>query len=304
LIIAFSQTDDKSIVGIYRWLTFYGHLDTTWGGISTTSFTSAFWGKLKTLFGGELIRQAFYSDNWSFSVYLYLVSISLIWLGIIWMIILAVFRLKTRAEKFNLLLLSLMVVYNLFSFWWAPAYDGFWLYAAVILVMFIFNGIQSKRSLTRVSFIIMALLIIVNFACEFIPRSNKDNSFIYRGAKTFKRLGLTENDLVITNFSQIRLAYEYYNEIRVPTTCLMYLEAGDKNSVINAYHDRIEQIRRSGRVIMFENEIDPEPSRKYLFSRFSPDEYELIYNRYTENIAAIDSLVIHGKNVRLYELLK
>ncbi|MCP4581034.1 MAG: glycosyltransferase family 39 protein [candidate division Zixibacteria bacterium] len=301
LIVAITQAETVSIDGIYKWLTFYGHLD-AWGTLGTSNFSGAIWGKLKTFFGGDLIRQIFYAGERSIATIAYLSVIAAIWLGLIWMFIMGIVQLRVKSDSFSWLLLSLVVVYGIFSFWWAPTDDGFWLYQAVILMVFVFISAEKKLYTNWLVSIMVAMLVIVNLSCEFIPSSNRSNSYIYQGVEAFDRLKLTEDDLVITNFSQIRLAYEYHKNIHVPTVCMMYLEPGDNEDVIAAYHDRIAQALKSGRVIIFDDEIRPEPSRKYLFNRFSPEEYASTYKIYQDNLTPVDSIMIHGRNVQLYEL--
>ena len=148
------------------------------------------------------------------------------------------------------------------------------------------------------------LLVIVNLAYEILPATKIQNSPTRQGVEAFRRLELNSNDLVLTSFSQIRLAYEYYFNIEVPTTCLMYLPEGDKNVVISDLHHRIDTTLTTGRVIIFEDEIYPEPYRRYLFERFSPEEYIMTYRRYLPDLVPVDSVRIYGKNVRLYSLLR
>jgi len=146
--------------------------------------------------------------------------------------------------------------------------------------------------------------MVINITCEFRPSANKNNSYIIQGVEAFKRLNLNEHDLVITNYSQIRLAYEYYTAIHVPTACMMYLDAGDKYKIMAEYENRIDQAVISGRVIMFEDEIHPASYQHYLFERFSPEDYNNVYNQFERRLAVIDSISVHGRITNLYELAK
>lgn len=300
LIVGINQAQEKTIGGLYRWLTYYGHLG-TWGKIGSDSITNAAWGKIKTLFGGEIIRQAFYSGYWSFATMLYLIVIALIYMGLVWMFIIALKNLLRSRDGSQLLILAMTIIFGLFSFWWAPSDDNFWIYPVVFVMVFIARGIYSY--LARWLLInVVALLAVVNFIYEFIPSASKSNSLFYQGAEVFEKLHLNGNDLVITSYSQIRLAYEYYSRIHVPTICMMFLPAGPKAITIREYQQRIDEVLQKGRVYMFSDELHPELYRHYLFTRFSPEDYEQAYAPYENYLTIADSLDIHGQIVEIYRL--
>jgi hypothetical protein len=302
LLVALNQAEVKSLSGIYRWLTFYGHLG-AWGTLGFSNFSNAGWGKIKTFFGGDLIREIYYAGNWSVSILLYLIGIALVWIGLTWLFLLTLYKLFRQPDNSRLLLLALVIIFSLFAFWWAPADDGFWLYPVILLIIFIFSYDFRKPIFTIITSVIVVLLAVINISCEFIPSSNRNNSYIIQGVEAFKRLNLGEHDLVITNYSQIRLAYEYYTGIHVPTTCLMYLNAGDKDRITAEYIDRIQQAVKTGRVIMFDDEIHPASYRGYLFERFEPDEYRNVYDQFKNNLAVVDSISVHGRKTYLYEFV-
>jgi hypothetical protein len=223
-------------------------------------------------------------------------------IGIAYLSIKAIYDFYKRRDPLTVVLGALVVVYALFTFWWAPAIDDFWLYPAVMFIIFIFIIIKTGR-FERIAIVgLIALLLIVNTACEFIPASKKANSYIDQGVAAFQRLHLTGNDLVVTNYSQIRLGYEYKTDIHVPTVCLLYQPPGDKDSVLSAYHAEIDSVAQAGRVFMFEDELHPEPGRAYLFERFSPADYDSVYSRYLDRLTVADSLNVHGREVHIYRL--
>jgi len=303
LAAAIQQASEKSIVGIYGWVTAYAQFG-VWGKFRISAFRDAIWGNLKLYFGGEKIRQIFYAGHHDYNAVLYIICILLIFIGIAYLFIKSLHYSVKRHDKITILLAALFIIYVLFAFWWAPAIDDFWLYPAIIFMIFLFTTIIPGRGDRAIIIILTVLLIIVNTAFEFVPSSKKANSYIYQGVAAFKRLQLNGNDLVITSYSQIRLAYEYYTGIHVPTTCMMYLETGDNNKAMDKYKDRINQAAESGRVIMFEDEIHPAPYRNYLYERFSADDYRNVYNRFEENLALADSISVHGRTTYLYKLIK
>lgn len=300
LVVGLGQAGEKTIGGFYRWLTYYSHLN-TWGKLGNDSITNAAWGKIKTLFGGEIIREMFYSGRWSFSSMLYLIIIGLIFVALVWMFFIALRNLWRSRDSSQLLILALALIFGLFTFWWAPANDDFWVYPVVFFMIFIARGICSylARWLLLNATILLAA---INFTYEFIPSANKSDSLFYQGAEVFERLRLTGNDLVITNYSQIRLAYEYYSGIHVPTVCMMFLPAGPKAETIKEYQQRIDEALRRGRVYMFSDELYPEMYRRYLFTRFSPEEYQQAYAPYINHLTTADSLDVHGQIVNIYRL--
>lgn len=300
LTVAITQAQEKTIGGIYRWLTFYRHLD-TWGKIGPESITNAAWGKLKTLVGGEIIREAFYTGHWPLATMAYLIIIGLIFTGLVWLFALACLNLRRNRDGSQWLLLAMAVLFGVFTFWWAPANDDFWFYPVTFFIIFVVRGAVSYLSRWLI-ILTTVLLASVNIVNEFIPSANNNNSIFYNGAQVFERLKLESNDLVITNYSQIRLAYEYYTGIHVPTACMMFLPSGPKAEVIQEYHQRISAALEKGRVFVFSDEIRPEPYRNYLFTRFSPADYKLAYAPYMNHLVLVDSLNAHGQTVEISRL--
>ena len=175
-----------------------------------------------------------------------------------------------------------------------------------MLLIFIFHAdfesFKYRKSIKHLSLEGLIILSASNIIFEFIPSSNPENSAYIRGADTFNRLKLKPDDLVLTGYSQIRKAYNYHYNTYVPTTCVLYQGRGDKSEIIRNYHSRIDSALAIGRVIIFEDEIYPEPELYYMFVRFSPDDYIEIYKPYMERMIPVDSIMMHGKNVRLYEI--
>ena len=305
MAIALTQTSEKSIIGIYRWLTLYGHLD-AWGSLQAINFTASAWGLLKTFFGGDVIRQVFFGGAWSLTAIIYLIAVAVFSIAMLWLVVVAIRKLFKTNDACLYLLLSLAIIYSLFAFWWAPADDGFWLYPIVMLIIFIFSFEHSSSAgnkiLEKVSFSALVILVFLNVSFEFIPAADKNNSVFWRGATAFNRLGLTSDDLALTSYSQMRKAYNYHYNIYLPTTCVLYQQKGDKDEIIRNYYTIINDALQKGRVIVFENEIYPEPELYYMFERFSLEEYVKIYSPYLDYLMPVDSIMVHGKNVRLYEI--
>jgi len=301
IMIALTRASEKSIIGIYKWLTLYGHLD-AWGSLKMANFSASAWGFIKTFFGGDVIRQVFFGDSWSLTAYIYLFLAIVFSLAMLWLIIFAFIRLIKTHDSFLYLLLSLVIIFSLFAFWWAPADDGFWLYPVVMLVIFIFSIDSGNKIIAKVSIAALVILAFVNITFEFIPAADKNNSLFRRGAAAFNRLSLNSDDLVLTSYSQMRKAYNYHYNIYVPTTCILYQQKGDKAEIIRNYHEMIDDAVRKGRVIIFENEIYPEPELYYMFEQFTPEEYVDIYSPYMDYLTPVDSIMVYGKNVRLYEI--
>jgi len=306
LVAALIASPEKTPAGIYRWLTLYGQLG-AWGKFSTANLSAGLWGLIKTFFGGDAVRMVIYSWSWSFSTTLYFMAIIVFAFGLVRLLTILLKDLfRIQRGSWPRLLFILSAIFGAFALWWAPADDGFWLYPIVLFILVTCSfktDRQGLSSIRKTAIIMLLLLASVNLAYEILPAAKIENSPTRQGVEAFRRLQLNTNDLVLTSFSQIRLAYEYHHGIRVPTTCLMYLPEGDKGEVINDLHRRIEETSATGRVILFEDEIYPEPYRRYLFERFSPEEYIMTYRRYLPDLVPVDSVLVYGKNVRLYSLI-
>jgi len=301
LVVAIQHAAEKNIVGIYNWATSYAHLG-VWGKFQLSAFRETIWGNLKLFFGGEKIREIFYAGNCDYSTVIYIASIILVFAGMAYLFIRSLRLLIKQRDSAMITLLALIIMYALFAFWWAPSDDGFWLYPAIILILFIF-ALPLKIVFDRaIAIVLIVLLLLLNITCEFIPASDKNNSYIYQGAQAFERLRLTSDDYVVSSFQQIGLAYEYYTRIQVPIGCMLDLPLGDNTSVIADYQKTISDARNKGRVFMFEDEIEPEPARAYLFTRFTAKDYEFTYKPFMDNLACVDSVVIHGRNYCIYRL--
>ena len=301
LVVAIQHASQKNIKGIYEWMTEYTRVG-AWGKFQLSAFRDSVWGVLKLFFGGEQIRQMFYGGGHDYSTIIYIIFILIIFAGIGYLSIRAVYNFFKHRDPITIVLAALAIVYALFTFWWAPTIDDFWLYPAVMFLIFMFITIIQKRYIRILIVSLTTLLLCINIACEFVPFSNKANSYIDQGVVAFERLQLTGDDLVITNYSQVRLAYEYYTDIFVPTACIMYLPLGDKDSVLAEYHARIDSVAQVGQVFTFEDELHPEPDRAYLFERFGVADYDSVYARYFDRLVPIDSIMVHGRNVHIYKL--
>jgi hypothetical protein len=301
LTVALNETAEKSISGIYKWLTHYGHAG-EWGKLSASNITQSVWGKIKLLYGGDIIREYFYGGQLDFFSVIIIVLMIIIYIALVYLFIVASWDLYKSGDSQKLLFLALILGMGLFAFWWAPHDDGFWLYAIVFFCLYVFCKPLIRNPSRLIASIAIALLTFMNLACEFIPSSDKDNSHIYQASMAFKRLKLNPDDLVITNLSQARLAYEYYTGIHVPTTCIMFLPPGDKAKIITEYHQRIAETGETARVFMFEDEIHPDNYRDYLFTRFTPGQYEQTYERYFKHLIKADSVYMHGRYVTIYQL--
>ena len=299
LIIGIIEAPDKSIGGLYRWLTLYTHIG-HWGKLQWTNFLTSLWGVAKSVFGGDNLRQVFYSDNLAASNVIYIVAAALSSLGFLLLLVSAFHHFSKKRNSFEWLLLSLAIIFVVFAFWWAPTDSGFWLYPVVMFLLFIIMAVSENYRMKRVLYLAVVLLVTINSFYEIVSSSVAKKSIARQGAAALSRLDLTPDDLLLTNLGRIPLALDYHYGIKVPSTGLAFLEEGDNDETVKEYHRLIGQNR--GRVIIFENEISPEAHRRFLFERFSVEDYSNVYSRYIPLLIPLDSIAVYGKKVKIYQI--
>jgi hypothetical protein len=299
LLVGLSQIERKIFGDFYYWLTFYSHLG-TWGKLSLSNITISAWGIVKTFVGGETIRELIYGGKFYIAHYIFImviVAFALVYL----LNLIASFRVGFQLVKSHTWLISSMIaVFAIFAFWWAPTDDGFWLYSIVIMTVGMFYLSEKANHL---SMIIPILLFAINIPFEIAPASAEKNSIVIQGANTFNRHKLAADDLVITNLIQIRLAYQYYHNIEVRTASLIYSDARNPSEAAANIHRILKETLPDGKVFLFENELYPEPHRRFLFEYFSPQDYFQIYKPYYPYLLPVDSIPAYGKFVKIYQLV-
>ncbi len=291
---------DHSLESAWRWLTLYSHLG-PWGKLSLGNFAISVWGITKAFFGGDQIRQIIYGGNIRPSDYLYML---LLFSGISILLFAAAGSLLRRFSwnTFELFLLSNSLVFGLFAFWWAPTDDGFWLYSVLPLIMLIFVRSLRVGLEGRLLTVLPIFLLSANYPFEIKPSARIENSIVRSGAAKLAALNLSQSDLVITNFNQIRLALDYHFGLKTNTACLLFAPAGENDAVIRDYSKRIHDRLAHGRVLIFADEISPEPHRRYLTERFSLDDYRRAYGEFLPSLVKRDSVLAYGSWVTIWEI--
>jgi hypothetical protein len=245
-----------------------------------------------------MLRQAFFGGGISLIELLYVIGSTISVCGIIVLFAMVVKKILKNTEA--ILLSAIALVFIIFAFWWAPHDDSFWFYPAVLILVTIFSLIDFSRFTRNVSYATMIIFALVNITCSFVPSSRVGNSVARTGADALAKLALDENDLVLTNLAQIKLALNYHYSVNVPIKSVAYLEAGPKNEVIDRYRSLLADFE--GRVIIFENEIYPESHRRFLFGRFSRSEYTETYRPFLSSLIPADSIRVYGEWITIYEL--
>jgi len=297
---AIISAPDHTAKSAWRWLTLYSHLG-PWGKLSPDNFVISIWGITKVLFGGDEIRRIVYAGGGRPSDYLYMF---LLVSGASILLFAAVGSLLKRSSltTFELFLLSNSIVFGLFAFWWAPTDDGFWLYSIAPMVLLIFVRSARLGSYIRLLTAFPIILILANYPFEIIPSVRAENSIVRSGAAKLAVMNLGESDLVITNFNQIRLALDYHHGLKTNTACLLFAPAGENDAVIREYSNQIHDWLTRGRVLIFADEISPEPHRRYLTERFSLDDYRRAYGRFLQMLVRRDSVLAYGSWVTIWEI--
>lgn len=299
IIIAVMAAPDKSLSGVFAWLTMYPGLG-RWGTVGSGSVITSLGGIAKAVFGGSMLRQALYGSSISAAEILYLIGAAISLCG---MVVLLLGAAKNIIKKTDSILLAVIaLIYLIFAFWWAPHDGGFWFYPAVVIMIAIFISIGNSGFIRNTAYATMVIFAFVNITCALVPASRIDNSVSRTGADALAKLALEKNDLIVTNMPQIRLALDYHYRIRPQIKSVAYLEDGPKNEVIEKYRSMLANF--DGRVIIFGNEIYPEPHRRFLFSRFSISEYAKAYEPFIPSLVPVDSIRVYGKWITIYELDK
>jgi len=299
LLIGLGQLEQKTFGDFYYWLTFYSHLG-TWGKLSVSNITISAWGIIKTFTGGETLRELIYGGKLYIVHYIYIIAIAA-FASVYLFNLITSFRIGFQhAKDHTWLILSMIAVFAIFAFWWAPTDDGFWLYSIVILTVGIFYLSEKANHLIM---IIPILLFVINIPFEIAPASSVKNSVVIQGANVFNRHKFTADDLAITNLIQIRLAYQYYHNIEVRTASLIYSDARNPAEATANIHKILKETLSDGRVFLFENELNPEPHGRFLFEYFSPQDYLQIYKPFYSYMQTVDSIPAYGKSVKIYQLV-
>lgn len=299
LLIGLSQLEQKTFGDFFYWLTFYSHLG-TWGKLAVANMMISAWGIVKTFAGGETIRELIYGGKLNIVHYIYIIAIAA-FASVYFFNLIASFGTGFRYVKgYTWLILSMIAVFAIFAFWWAPTDDGFWLYSITIMTIAMFYLSEKANHL---SLIIPILLFAINVPFEIAPASIEKNSVVIQGANAFNRHKLTAEDLVITNLIQIRLAYQYYHNIEVCTASLIYSDARNRSEAAANIHKILKETLPDGKVFLFENELNPEPHRRFLFQYFSPQDYLQIYKPYYPYLRLVDSIPAYGKFVKIYQIV-
>ncbi|UCC79421.1 MAG: glycosyltransferase family 39 protein [Candidatus Zixiibacteriota bacterium] len=298
IVVAFAASDG-GITGAFAWLTKYPGLG-RWGVVHSGSLIASAGGIAKAVFGGSMLRQALYGGGISLPEILYLVGAGLSLCGMIILFISATKNILKKTD--SILMAATSLIFLVFAFWWAPQDGGFWFYPVVLIMTIIFISIGNSALIRNTAYATMIIFAFVNITCEFVPASRINNSVSRSGADALAKLALDDNDLIVANMPQIRLALDYHYRVKPKIKSVAYLEDGPKSEVIRRYQSFLSDFE--GRMIIFENEIYPESHRRFLFGRFSQSEYTETYQPFLSSLVPVDSIRVYGKWVTIYELEK
>jgi hypothetical protein len=299
MIVAIGAAPDKSPSGIYSWLTSYSELG-RWGTLGIGNLTASMGGIAKAVFGGSMLRQALYGDAINISGILYLVGVGMAIIGLAVLLAIAILEYLNRKFIESTLLIVVAAVFAAFAFWWAPHDDGFWLYPVILALLMMFISIGRTDFIRKLTYTVMAVFALVNITGAIVPGADLEKSVARGGAEILYKMNLGPDDLVLTNLAQIPLALEYHYHVKVPTTSFAYQEGGSRDEIISRFHTMLKNFQ--GKIVVFGNEIDPEPHRRFLFGRFSPEDYLVAYAPLLSSLNPVDSLMVYGKSIAVYEL--
>jgi hypothetical protein len=299
IIVAIFAAQEKSISGVYSWLVSYSEMG-RWGSLGPGSLVTSVGGIAKAVFGGSMLRQTLYGGAVDFYGIICLIGtgIALVGLAVLSAISLKAYIDRKFVESTLLLVTALFLA--LFAFWWAPNDDGFWFYPAALVLIMIFISIGYSDTVRKIAYATMAVFAFVNITCALVPAADMNKSIARKGADALYNLNLGENDLVLSNLAQIPLALDYHYNVKVPTTSFAYQKGESKDEIISRFHTMLTTFE--GKIIVFENEIKPEPHRRFLFSRFSPEDFAVAYVPVIPDLSPVDSIRVYGKSIAIYEL--
>lgn len=297
IIVAVVAAPVKSLSGVYSWLVSYGELG-RWGILGMSNFPTSAGGIAKAVFGGSMLRQSLYAGI-NVSGILYLVGAGIAIIGLAMLLANAILEYANRKFIESTLLIATSAVFAVFAFWWAPQDSGFWLYPVVLILLMIFMSIEHSDTIRKVTYFTMAIFALVNITCAIVPGADMQKSVARRGAAILYKMDLGPHDLVLTNMAQIPLALEYHYNVKVPTTSFAYQTGGSVNDIIARFHTMLKDFQ--GKIVVFGNEIDPEVHRRFLFTRFSPEDYLVAYAPLIASLQPVDSLQVYGRSVVVYE---
>lgn len=301
IIVAVFAASEKSISGVYSWLVSYSEMG-RWGSLGPGNLVTSVGGVVKAIFGGSMLRQTLYGGAFDLYGIICLVGTGIALIGLALLLVITIKEYIDRKFIESTLLLVTALIFALFAFWWAPNDQGFWFYPIILVLIMVFMSIGYTNTIRKITYATMAVFAFVNITCALVPAADTDKSVARKGADLLYSLNLGEDDLVLTNLAQIPLALDYHYNVKVSTTSFAYQKQGSKDEIISRFHTMLTN--NEGRIIIFENEIKPEPHRRFLFSRFSPEDFAVAYAPVIPDLSPVDSLRVYGKSIAIYELKK
>lgn len=301
IIIAIFATPDKSVSGVYRWLVSYSETG-RWGMVGPGNLVTSAGGIAKAVFGGSMLRQTLYGGAIDFYGIICLAGTGIASVGLAALVVISIKEYIDRRFIESTLLLVTALFFAIFAFWWSPHDDGFWFYPVVLVLIMIFISIGYSDIVRKIVYATMAVFAFVNITCALVPAADTNKSVARKGADALYNLNLSDKDLVLTNLAQIPLALNYHYNVKVPTTSFAYQKGGSRDEIIARFHTMLTT--HQGRIIIFENEIKPESHRRFLFSRFSPEDFLVAYAPVIPELSPVDSIRVYGKSIAIYEIKK
>lgn len=296
-----------------KWLTEYTHLPEAsggaWGKFSLYTIPQAMWGIVSTISYPEFLIGYFVNGNVNPSPWDAIISSLSILLCIVFLFV--AFRLIypnkislrdriANSESIFVILWFLLQV--LFTVWWEPSNNEFWVLCLLPFVIFI-----SGKPLRKNKKIIFSFILVLSFV-NFTGRANKDsqqkNNTVFTIIKQLDESKIKDEDIVLTFYTELKpyMEYFYHKKINVISLGRMQNSGVEKQSIINKYKKTLDSLNTYHSVFILENEINPDNITLTYYTQWTASDYTECYTSYNDRMEIVGYYQRFGRTSKIYKL--
>lgn len=296
-----------------RWLTEYSHLHEAsggaWGKFSLYTIPQSLWGLFSTISYPEIVVSYFVSGEVNVSPWdMALSCISVLLCITFTLLILRELILKRGILKGKMLrgesifVLLWLLLQSLFTIWWEPNNNEFWVLCLLPLLLFISEEpiFTNKKLLLYM----ITLLSFTNLIGRAYKDSREENNVILSITKELDKATIKDEDIVLTFSTEIKPYTEYFYHKKVNVFSLGRLSnSGDtKKFVLKDYKAKLDSLNREHTIFILNNELYPDNIVLTYYPQWSAQDYKECYAPYSDRMEIIGYYNRFGKKSILYKL--